>query len=379
MEKKYPSGHKKVLILYAPLGSGHGAAAQAIEEAFVAEYPDIEVRNINVLDFVPDVFKQGLPWFYNQTTSRIPFLYKWIYNYYKYKSRSKRLNNLSRVILKKSKFVEFIGDFKPDFIISTNPLSMQLISLTKEEKVINIPSANVCTDFGFYPLWHNKDVNYYFVANEEIKKSLVKYGVKSEKIQTTGIPTSSKFSKPMDRDKIINNLNFNPLNPIVLIVGGRILYRNVVEIIDGVKRKNSKAQFIVVAGRDKILYKKLVDSGIGANPEINIFGFIDNLEEYMSVADMILTKAGGLTVSECLVKNLPMLFNDIIPGQEEDNVIYAVKQGVGIRTSGSKKSADSINMLLSHPEKLIRMKKNCKKIAKPNAAKELVEFIVSKI
>ena len=107
---------KKVLILYAPLGVGHGAAANAIAEVFAVKYPDVEVKNINVLDFVAEAFKHGLPWVYSQTTSKIPFLYKWIYNFYR--SRPRHLNNMSRIILKKSKFVNFIKDFNPNFILS---------------------------------------------------------------------------------------------------------------------------------------------------------------------------------------------------------------------------------------------------------------------
>lgn len=379
MGKKYSLEHKKILILYAPLGVGHGTAARAIEEVFAEKYPDIEVKNINVLDFVPEMFKQGLPWVYHQTTSKVPFLYRWIYNYYNYKSRSKRLNSLSRVILKKSKFVEFIKDFNPDFIISTNPLPMQLVSLTKEKNIIDIPSANVCTDYGFYSLWHNKDVNYYFVANEEIKKALIKYGVGADEIQVTGIPTAMKFCVRADKKKIKEELNFDLAKPILLIVGGRIFYRNLVKIIRGVQEKDSNLQFIVVAGRDKVLHEKLVESSIAKDPAVRVFGFIDNLEDYMAVANLILTKAGGLTVSECLVKNLPMVFSDVIPGQEEDNVSYAAKRGVGVKAEGAKKAVDTISRLFLRQEKLTAMKENCKKIAKPNAAKDLVDFVVSKI
>ena len=371
---------KKVLILYAPLGVGHGAAANAIAEVFALEHPDIEVKNVNVLDFVPDMFKQGLPWFYNQATSKMPILYKWIYSYYNYKSTSKNLSNLSRIILKKSKFIEFLKDFDPDFIISTNPLSMQLVSLTKEEEIINILSANVCTDFGFYPLWHNKDVNYYFVTNEEIKKSLIKYGVSVDKIEITGIPVSLKFSNELNREKIIkNDLKFNPLHPILLIVGGRIMYKNLLKIINGIKNKNSIVQFIVVAGRDKILQEKLKESEITNDPLVRVFGFINNIEDYMTVADLILTKAGGLTVSECLVKNLPMVFNSIIPGQEEDNVKYTVRQKVGVKAEGVKKSVEVINRLFFKSKKIAEMKKNCIKIAKPSAAKDVVDFVVLNI
>jgi processive 1,2-diacylglycerol beta-glucosyltransferase len=370
---------KKVLILYAPLGAGHGEAAKAVAEAFALKYPDIEVKNIDILDFAFEIFRQGLPWAFVFFNSKAPIFYKWIYKYYNNQYRYKSLSNISNVILKKSRFVRFIEEFSPDFIISTNPLPMQLVSITKEKNIIDILSANVCTDFGFHSFWHNEDVNYYFVANKEIKNSLNKHGVGSEKIQVMGIPISLKFSKTLDRKKIINDLGFDNSLPILLIVGGRTSYKNLSAIINGVKAKNKKLQFIIVAGRDKILYEKLKDSKIKDDPFVRVFGFIDNLDEYMTAADLMLTKAGGLTVSECLAKSLPMVINDIIPGQEEDNVRYAVTHGFGIKTNNPREAIEALNKLFLQPEKLAAMKENCKKIAKPNAAEDMVDFVVSKI
>jgi processive 1,2-diacylglycerol beta-glucosyltransferase len=368
---------KKVLILYAPLGAGHKAAANAIAEAFAFKYPKIEIKKVDVLDFVFEAFKKSLPWAFVFINSKAPFLYKWIYEIYNNRLRQKSLSNISNLILKKSLFVKFIKEFSPNFIVSTNPLPMQLVSKTKEKNIIDILSANVCTDFGFHSFWLNEDVNYYFTANQEIKNSLVERGVAFDKIKITGIPVSLKFNKLSDRKKIAENLRFDASKNILLIVGGKSSCKNLLAIIKGVREKNSKLQIIIVAGRDKILYKKLKISEIKNDNLIKIFGFIGNLDEYMSASDLILTKAGGLTVSECLIKNLPMVINDIIPGQEEDNVNYAQKNGVGIKAESAKDSISAINELLSHPEKLAAMRENCKKIAKPNAASDLADFIVS--
>ena len=121
---------KKVLILHAPLGAGHGAAAKAIAEAFLLRYPDIEVKSADVLDFSHELFKQTLPKAFYFFTLYIPFLYKLFYDYSNHRSRYKFLNHVSDAFLKKSRFVKFINDFNPDFIISTNPLPMQLVSKT---------------------------------------------------------------------------------------------------------------------------------------------------------------------------------------------------------------------------------------------------------
>src|SRR3989338_6358643 len=285
------------LILYAPLGAGHGMAAKAIAEAFAQNYSEFEVKTANVLDFAFEIFRAGLPGIFNYMTLKIPFLYKWTYDYLNHESRYNFLNRVSDAFIKKSRFVKFIKEFNPDFILSTNPLPMHLVSLTKHKKIIDILSANVCTDFGFHSFWYNSDVNYYFTANEDIKEALTKYGVSQDKIIVTGIPISLKFNKETDRKKIIDSLNFDENTPILLIVGGKIKYSVLRNIIENVEKK-SALRFIVVAGRDKKLQKELENSSLKKNPKVKIFNFVDNIHDYMSVADLILTKAGGLTVAE---------------------------------------------------------------------------------
>lgn len=370
---------KKVLVLYAPLGAGHFAAAKAIVETFELNYSEIEIKNVNVLDFAFDIFKQGLPFAFTYVASKIPVLYKWIYNYCNHQSRYKYLNHTSDAIMRKSKFVKFIKDFNPDFILSTNPLPMQLVSKTKQKNIIDIMSANVCTDFGFHSLWHNPDVNYYFISNEEIKNKLLAHNVKENKIEITGIPIESRFNKKIDCNKVLDDLSFNKENPILLIVGGKLKYNRLLNIIDGIKEKINNAQFIVVAGRDKKLQNQLRLSHIGKDPRVKVFNFVNNLYDYMSVADLILTKAGGLTVAECLAKNLPMIIDGVIPGQEDDNVEYVVKHGAGIKVNGAREAVNVIVDLLNDEHRLAKMKENCKIIAKPHAAKDIVNFIVSKI
>ena len=353
-------------------------AAKAIAGAFVLNYPEFEVKTANVLDFAFEIFRQGLPRAFVYVTSKIPFLYKWIYRCFNHQNRYNFLNHVSDAFVKKSHFVKFINEFDPDFILSTNPLPMQLVSLTKHKKIIDILSANVCTDFGFHSLWYNRDVNYYFVANEDIKKALTKHGVSQDKIIVTGIPTGSKFNKETDRLEVLDNLNFNTNVPTLLIVGGKIKYSVVLKIIKEV-RERVLTQFIIVAGRDKKLQKALEKSNIKKYPDVRTFDFVDNLEDYMAISDLILTKAGGLTVAECIQKNLPMVISDFLPGQEEDNVKYVVSRGVGLEAKNTNKAINIISDLLSSPGKIAKMKENCKKIAKPNSAKDLVDFVAGNL
>ncbi len=367
---------KKILILYVPLGAGHGAAAKAIEEAIAKKYPETEVKNISILDFAFEIFRAGIPGGFNFITAKIPFVYKLIYHGFN-NAGHMAINRTSDAFIKKSHFVEFIKNFNPDFILSTNPLPMQLVSLTKQKHIIDILSANVCTDFGFHSIWHNPDVNYYFVSNEDVKEALEKHGVSSDKIIVSGLPTSLRFQKEVSRQKVFDSLKFSLNSPVLLIVGGKIKYGAVLKIVEKIEEKIS-AQFIIVAGRDKKLREDLEGSGLYKKPNAKIFGFVDNLEDYMAVSDLILTKAGGLTIAECMEMRLPMVINDFIPGQEEDNVNYLVKNGAGLKVKNTSEAARLITDLLSHPEKLSDMKENCKKLARPKAAEKIIDFIMEK-
>ena len=123
---------------------------------------------------------------------------------------------------------------------------------------------------------------------------------------------------------------------------------------------------------------KFKKSKIGKDPLIKTFGFVDNLDEYMDASDLIFTKAGGLTVAECITKGLPMVISDIIPGQEEDNVNFAVAHDFGIRAENTQELVKVIAGLFSDKQRILKMKENCQRIAKTDAAGEIAGFIASK-
>jgi len=377
----FQTSKKKILILHVPFGAGHVMAAKAIAESFEKKYPEIQTEVIDALDFSFEIFRQILPKTFNLMTAKAPFLYKWVYDYCNNDSRQDLLTITYSAVIKNSGFVKFIKDFNPNFIISTNPLPMQLVSFTKQKNIIDILSANVCTDFGFHAFWHDADVNYYFVATEEIKRALAERGMEQEKVRVTGIPIRPRFFETVDRVKILHELGFSNEFPVFLVVGGggKITYLNLLMIIKKVRERNQEAQFIVVAGRDKSLEKKLEKSDLKTYPKIKVFGFTDKMADFMSVADLILTKAGGLTIAECFAKGLPIIVNDVIPGQEDDNVEYLVKNGAGFTAKGAKEAAEIAVNLLSIPEKLAEIKENSKKLSKPNAAEDIADFVVSQI
>ena len=248
---------KKVLIVYATGGMGHVMAARAIEQAFKAKYPAVEIQNVDVIDYANKLYKKIFVDGYDYVSAKKPELWGWLYKSYNNKSRQKLPMVLSQLAIE-GRFIPFVKKFNPDFIVSTHPLPMILISASKRKDVIDINSSIVVTDFGCHSFWVDKEVNYYFVATEEVKKCLNTYDVDLNKIIVTGIPIELKFAETLDREKLVKKLNLNPNLFTLLIVGGQFNFINMKKIIDGIHHQNrGKIQLLIVAGRDKDLKEAL--------------------------------------------------------------------------------------------------------------------------
>ncbi|MEK7061689.1 MAG: glycosyltransferase [Patescibacteria group bacterium] len=370
---------KKVLILHGKPGMGHLITAKALMEVFSKKYPEIDVKEADAFDFLHGALKYGYPYFYNHIVDKAPFLFRIFYDSYNNKLIQKVLKKVTLLFIKKTQFISFIRDFDPDFILATNPLPLQLVSLIKEKNIIDILSANVCTDFGFHLVWHSPDINYYFVATEEIKKSLFTHGVNLSKIKITGIPIRLAFNQLSDRHEFLKSLNLDFSRPVLLIMGGQLKYKDLLKVVSGIREKNSSVQFIIVTRRDKNLQKELKNSDLKKDVAVKVFEFVMDIEKFMAASDLILSKAGGSTTAECLVKKLPMIVYKTIPGQEEDNVNYLVSNNAGIKVKNTREIIEVIIDLFSKSYKLEEMKNNCQKLQKPNAATDIVDFVVSQI
>ena len=365
---------KKVLIVYASGGMGHVMAAKAIEKVFQQRYPKVTVKNINVIDFAPRWFAKSFVEGYNFISAKVPQIWGWLYQRYNDPTRKKLPAWLAQQAVEK-KFISAVKAFKPDFIVSTHPLPMILISHSKHRDLIDIYSSMVVTDFGCHSLWVDPEVNYYFVASEEVRRCLTTFQVRPEQIIVTGIPIDPKFNAVPDRGAVRRQLGLAADRFTLLIVGGQFSFEDLKKIITGVKRKNASVQFIVVAGRDQKLKKALEQAKLDRGDGVKIFGFVDNMEALMTASDVIFSKAGGLTVSECLARGLPLIINQVIPGQEEDNVSYLVGKGAAVKVSGVRGVVAAAVALAADPKKIKAMKQACQKLGKPNSAAALADFI----
>ncbi|MFH1459177.1 MAG: glycosyltransferase [Candidatus Omnitrophota bacterium] len=370
---------KKVLIIHASAGAGHRKAAEALKSSFSANpAQDLEVTLIDALDYTKNIFKKSYARVYIFLVTYVPFIWGIIFHF---------LNcELLMPVIRPIRFffnayygkqlIEYVVKLQPDIIISEHFMAAQLMANLKLKKRIN--STVVCgvTDFGVHAFWINPGTDYYLVASDLTRDEIINKGVKPEQVFVTGIPVEGKFSQTPDREGLFKKLELEPHKLTVLVASGGFGVGPIKEIISGLDQIETDLQIVVICGKNKILFEDFKKETF--IKKVNVFGYVHNMDEFMEVADLIVTKSGGLTVSESLAKGLPMLIIKPIPGQETRNAQVMEKYNTGIRLNNVKMIGKEVGLLLENNQKLlIEMKANTKKIAKPNASDRICQWVKS--
>jgi len=369
---------KKVLILSASAGAGHIRAAQAIEEAFKVHFNNLEVTNVDVLEYSPSIFRKSYVCTYLSLAGKRPSLYGYLYNITN-NPKVSRFLDIIRIFLDKlntKKLKSFVKKYKPDVVICTHYLPAELLSLYKAKGIFNNPVCVCVTDFDVHNYWSYNNLEHYYVASEEVKFHILQKGFPEDRIFVTGIPVFSHFNQKLNKEEIMRKLNLRPNILTLLMCSGGYGMGRMGRMVESVKRIaniEKEMQLLVITGKNSKLLEnlKLIIPSKAVN--YRLFGFVDNMNEFMEVSDFIITKAGGLTLSECLCKNLPMILMNPIPGQEEKNADYFLECGVALQSLSPESLEFKTRYLIEHPEKLEDMKKKTQLMAKPNAAMEIVE------
>ena len=363
----------KVLVFSATFGNGHLRAAEAVIEGIRMKEPSAKIIHLDFGDFLNKRFNAIIKNIYSEMINHIPKL--WGKLYYKTarvqpQSRSQRfLNQLGR-----SDFLNYIQVFEPDFIVCTYPTVSSTLAQLRFEQILHVPVITVITDYTVHSHWIHPGVDRYIVACSEVKESLEFWGIKAHCIHVTGIPVSPKFEEDADRGHIISKLGLNPDLPTFLLMGGAYgLLKSAKRICEKLADSLVPVQAIIVCGKNDKLYDSLEAVITQARNPVVRLGYVHNVEELMTVSDLIITKAGGLTVSEALTKHLPLVIFKPIPGQEEENALFLQRIGAG-RVAGSEAELERfLNRFLSHPEDIESMRKKAAGALPGNSTERAVE------
>lgn len=351
-------------------------AAAALEAAFMDSRPAPIVRNIDLLDYSTDLVKFLYGKMYLDVVKLLPELYA--YSYKHYESSKKFIK--PRFLIDRfsfSSFFELIDDFDPNVVVSTHFIPAALVENYRRKKGKAFRIAVTLTDYEFHPLWIAPNIDLYCTATEEVKSSLIYYGVAPERIVVTGIPVHPKFSVPKDRAGLLKKHGLSEGSPILLISAGSFGITPLEEVMDDLGGIKEEFQIMVVCGKNADLEKELLEKQKTRPRLKKVFGFVNFMDELMAVSDLLITKPGGITVSESLAVGLPMILIEPIPGQEEANADYMVEQGAAVRARSTSTLIYKLGLLIRDPRKLKDMSQRASDISHPDAAMKVTEAVRS--
>ena len=358
---------KKILLLYISNNSGHHRATLAIQEALNLLSPDLRIMNINCFNYTNPVLEKVINSTYNKVIKIKPEVWEYLYDNPKIVRRSHKIRSMIHKFNSK-KLKKLITKFNPEAIACTQAFPCGMIADFKKTYKLDIPLVGVLTDYYPHSYWIFDNVDGYIVPSDQAKKRLVEAGVKKERVHVYGIPISPTFSKPLDRDFILENLDLDPKIPTVLIMGGGQGLGPIEELVFAVNTIERQLQVIVVCGTNKKLKKWLEKRKKLFRKKMTILGYTKQINVLLDIADLIVTKPGGLTTAESLTKSLPIVIVNPIPGQEAKNTEFLIEAGVAVKARNPLDAAVLIANLLNNPAKLNKMKAVAKFHAKPDSA-----------
>ena len=342
----------RILILSTSAGAGHNRAAEAISESAKAYCPGVETEWVDSLKYTNKVFAKLYEQSYVWMASYSPSLWGILYKQAAKNNEHKKINQLIELHdrLTYRKLMEHVEAFKPDLAICTHFLPANVLLA----KRVGIPVYLVITDFDAHALWVHKKARGYFVASDEVKVQLARYGYPSGQIRTTGIPIHPMFSQ-------------------ILFMSGGFGMGHMEEALERILAIPLPFSLTVVAGKNEAMRKKLEKIAAG---RAAVHGFVGNVHDLMGKSDLIITKAGGLTVSECLAKKLPMVIFSPIPGQEECNADYLLEHGCAVKARTLDVLDYKILELLENPARLDMMRRACGAVARASAGRDVLRHVL---
>ncbi len=380
----------KVLILLTDTGGGHHRASLALKKTIEQDEGN-SVMIEDALMYSSKFLHWTVTKLYMLFATKTPKFYGKVYN------SADKLSFLDKAVhgiasFYSRKLAKLLDDFQPDCVICCHAFCSEMVSALKKKGKTSALMFNIITDYAPHAAYINKYVDAYIVSSDDMVYELRdKYKVDGSIIHPLGIPIYDTFYEKEDRIAVRESLGLNPYKKTVLMMAGSFGVTNILDIYTNLNKYPRDYQLIVVTGRNEKLFnefKTIVKNGCtrdkkGNNIRIKIptklCYFVDDIQHYMSAADIIVTKPGGLTISESMAKELPMAIFRSYDGQEKDNALFLKKHNLAIILKDGREGAIRLNELIENDSALETMRNNIRTFKKSDSSKNIYRLIKEKL
>jgi processive 1,2-diacylglycerol beta-glucosyltransferase len=267
----------------------------------------------------------------------------------------------------------------PDAVVCTHFLPVEALSPRRGQGRLRVPLYCVITDFTAHPLWAYPHVDRYFVASDSVADELHGHGVPRERIEVTGIPVDPRFARPIGHAAACERFGLDPGRPTVLVMGGGSGVGPMADLARRLAALAAAPQVVVVCGTNARLQRE-----VNALPEaragrVHALGFTTQVDALLEAAEIVVSKAGGLTCSEALVKGTPLIVFRPTPGQEVRNAQYLEAGGAAVHAPTAESVAATAARWLGDPAERSRVHESALRLARPHAAEVIAAHVLASI
>jgi len=367
---------RRVLVLSASVGAGHLRAAQAVEFALRQLDPDAAVKNIDVLEFTNAAFRRVYAKAYLDLVNLAPHVLGYFYDLLDKPASPRRTSDRLKLMVEKlnlGKFLKFLTAEPWDVIVNTHFLPAEIIASLRQKGTLTTPQLTVTTDFETHRLWVNQPCELYFTATEEGALYLQEWGVPAKDTRVTGIPVHPAFSIEKSRAECLEKQKLRGDRPIVLQLAGGFGVGPIEQLYRALLGIEVPLEIVVVSGRNEQLKQTLEKITVPDRHLGHVLGFTTEIDELMAVADLVVSKPGGLTTSELFSRGAAFAIVNPIPGQESRNSDYLLENGAAVKINHVGTMSHKLTELLKDPSRLARLKENSRRLGHPRAAFDVAQ------
>ena len=377
--KSSSGGETSILILHATAGAGHTRAAQAVAAALKPS--GCSHRVVDTLECTSALFRRMYVKSYIKLVQTAPELWGYFYDKSDVVTAADSKRARARLAFDKlnsRSFRSLLDETKPEIILCTHFLPLELLSDLKGRGKLNTPVHAIITDVSPHALWIYPHIEHYHVATPSTARELARKGFPAERISVTGIPVDPIFAQRTPAPTARAKLGL-PEKPTVLMLSGGFGIGPMQQMLASFESSRSNLSLVVVAGKNAELEKECRALAAKLPVPVKVYGFVSNMHELMDAADLIVTKPGGLTTTEILAKGKPMALVAPIPGQEQRNCEYLLEEGAAVRLYDVGDSAHYLEKWLGDAARMKRMSAAARSIAQPDAAKTIAAALRARL
>ena len=377
-------------------------AANALKDYILSQSKDAVIEIADTLEYVSPFLNKAVTGGYVYMAKNTPTMYGTVY---RTSDKNATINKTVEFATNslKSRLLPLLENFAPDIVITTHAFAAEIVTALKTHGYIDLPVINILTDFAVHQTYISDGVDAYIVSSREMVDAIVERGVDRVRVYPYGIPVKHQFFEEIDRAEALQSEGLDPELPTILIMAGSFGVTDILKIYHKIVKSTADFQIIVITGKNEKLYdtfdrylrkitlnntlaeiKEVIRPKSGSlisrhkKPEkpTKLLYFTNEVPKYMHISDMIVTKPGGLTVSEAIASGLPMGIFKAIPGQEEQNADFLVRKNMAVRLEKNNTCTATITDLLEHPEKLAAMKTSIQTFSKGNSSKNIYTLML---